>query len=376
MNERITEVRRGRPRRFLARLDTLECRQLLSGLAADVESRASSRDFFGPKSIVYTTPSGAVARITLKGPGNLSGSSVDADGALRLVYDDTSPNSLIIGKVRGGSRSATVRSVDDADVASTDFTGVNGNLLNTVRLNHFDLVSGGSVNLTGGVGKLYLRSIAANAQVHLRDIPNATPVSTSIQLNSLFSPTAGLGGGPDFNGVTAPLIGTNNNNTPFTVPPSFTSNGVTRSYSTTDTGAVFLRGVSGTFNPGDNIVGELAQGQPPPPPGIPGVLLQVGQILGGDLATAPALIDVQGNLQAIKAGGVNGLVLQDAGDLGVIQIDEASNSIISGFPVGHVKIRRRANVVIYSSTRVVGTRGDVIVDAIPVPTGPLSLPLV
>ena len=76
------------------------------------------------------------------------------------------------------------------------FTGVGGNLINTVRLGDFDLVAGGAINLTGGVGKLYLRSVAENTQVHLRDIPNATPVLNSIELNSLTALPAGRAAAP------------------------------------------------------------------------------------------------------------------------------------------------------------------------------------
>jgi len=370
----IEGLKEKRSRRTKPVLEGLEGRQLL---AAQVGSAVHEGPILAPKFIAYQTPSGGVATIQLLGPGNLVGSSIDPDGALRLVYDNTSPNSIILGKVRGGSGFAPIRSIDDADVAPTTFSGVNGNLLNTVRLGKFDLVSGGAVNLTAGVGKLYLRSAMANSQIHVRDIPNATPVETSLQLNSLTSPTAPPFGGPAFLGLTAPLIGTNNNNTPFTVPSVFSSQGRVQGYTTDDFGAVNLRSVSGTFVPGENQEGIAPNGSTGPNPGIPGVLINIGQIIGIDPVTAPVLIDVQGNLQGLKAGGANGLYLNGSGNVGIVQIKNASNSRLFGYPFGHVNLANPAatGVKIYSTARVVGGRGGVSVNGALTPQGPLSLPL-
>jgi hypothetical protein len=92
-----------------------------------------------------------------------------------------------------------------------------------------------------------------------------------------------------------------------------------------------------------------------------------------------ALIDVQGNIQSFRARSAQGLVLNDAGNLNLVQIQQATNSVIAGFPFGHVAIARRSKVQILSSKRgltdkKVVDRGEVTVDLTLRPIGPLSLP--
>ena len=386
----------GRPsvlRRTTPILEGLEGRRLLTARLGH-STPASHFSGFNPREIAYQTPSGGTATIQLFGPGTLKGSSLDAGGSLRLVYNGTSPNSIIIANVKGGSGAAPLRSVDDADVPSNDYSGVNGNLVNTVRLGNFDLVDGGAINLTGGVGKLFLHSIGANTQIHLRDIPNATPVMNSISLNSqsagngIFGVTTatssntgfggtggtGTGGTGAFNSNLP--IGTGNDNTPFTVPNTVNSSGRILNYQTNGAGAVSLIRVSGQFVPtSTNIVGTKQLGAPGPVSGIPGVLLNVGRILGRTDLNAPALIDIQGNLQALKGSTASDLVLNDQGDLGLVSLKQASDSVIIGFPYGHVNIGQRQSVQIVSTSRVVGNRAGVNVQPNLTPVGPLSLPL-
>lgn len=87
-----------------------------------------------------------------------------------------------------------------------------------------------------------------------------------------------------------------------------------------------------------------------------------------------ALIDVQGNIQSFRAQTVNGLVLNDAGNLNLFQARTATNSSIVGLPFGHVAIKNRSNVSILTSSRIVGERGDVTVVGGARQVGPLTLP--
>ena len=86
-----------------------------------------------------------------------------------------------------------------------------------------------------------------------------------------------------------------------------------------------------------------------------------------------ALIDVQGNIQTFSAKTATGLVLNGQGNIDLVQINNASNSSIIGLPFSHVNIPMRTNVVIITNSRLVGTRGGVIVNASQQPVGPLFL---
>jgi hypothetical protein len=87
-----------------------------------------------------------------------------------------------------------------------------------------------------------------------------------------------------------------------------------------------------------------------------------------------ALVDVQGNIQSFRAKNANGLVLNDAGNLNLLSAKTLTNSSVVGLPVSHVDVKRRSNASIVSSSRLVGTRGDVTVVSAIRPIGPLSLP--
>ena len=87
-----------------------------------------------------------------------------------------------------------------------------------------------------------------------------------------------------------------------------------------------------------------------------------------------ALIDVQGNIQTFTAKTVNGLILNDEGNLNLLAARTATNSSVVGLPFGHVNIANRSNVSIVTNSRLTGDRGDVTVDPTIRPIGPLTLP--
>ncbi len=87
-----------------------------------------------------------------------------------------------------------------------------------------------------------------------------------------------------------------------------------------------------------------------------------------------ALVDVQGNTQSFKATSTQGLVFNGEGNVNLVKIAHASDTLIIGYPFGHAAIPDRSNVTIASSSRVVGTRNGVIVLPSIQPTGPLFLP--
>ncbi len=105
----------------------------------------------------------------------------------------------------------------------------------------------------------------------------------------------------------------------------------------------------------------------------PNALADISESFHPELANT-ALVDVQGNVQSFTAHDVNNLVLNDAGNLNLLAANQASNSSVIGLPFGHVAIQNRSNVAILTNNRLVGERGDVIVNSGTTQVGPLFLP--
>ncbi len=87
-----------------------------------------------------------------------------------------------------------------------------------------------------------------------------------------------------------------------------------------------------------------------------------------------ALVDIQGNVQSVRAHDANGLVLNDAGNLNLVKIHNTSNSVLIGEPFGHPQMPVRSNVTILSTARIYADRGGVTVVPHLPQIGPLSLP--
>jgi hypothetical protein len=134
---------------------------------------------FNDRRINYTTPDGTKVIVTLYGLGSLGGSSVTPDGALDLVYSDTNAFSGIIGHVSGGTHRANLHTMSNLKSNILNLSGGGSSPLGPVNLKDFDLVDGGSINLTGGVGKLLLNSSARNSEIHLKALPVSTSSSSS-----------------------------------------------------------------------------------------------------------------------------------------------------------------------------------------------------
>ncbi|MHC5542366.1 hypothetical protein ACYOEI_29440, partial [Singulisphaera rosea] len=192
-------------------LEGLEGRQLLSGKTAAVTLSEDQR-------LEYNTPQGTHVVISLLGPGSLGGTTVAADGSLSLVYRGTNQLSAIVGKVtgRGGrNKDVPLQSITNANLDMDDLSGIGSSALSVVNLKNFDLVSGGQINMTGGVHTLFLNSVASNTQVNLRTLPDAI-----------------------LNGDSK----------------TDTAEGVTLTYNYDASGALILSSVSGQFAAGENIV--------------------------------------------------------------------------------------------------------------------------
>ncbi len=163
-------------------VEGLEGRQLLSALGshpatAAAQSSASPGGVLSAKGQVfqYVTLSGGLATIRVIGVGSLQGTTVGPGGALDLVYGGTNAYSKIVGTVQGGGGHAPLASIHNLQLIAAgtpdSLTGVGGTPLAAVMMNSFDLVAGGSINLTPGVTSVILHSIGPNTNLQLRNLP-------------------------------------------------------------------------------------------------------------------------------------------------------------------------------------------------------------
>ena len=186
MSRRSSSVaRRARPS-----LEGLEGRRLLAATAL--------------RTFSYRTADGAKVELKILGPGSLAGTVIRPDGSLTLEFSGTTGGSQIRGQVRGGHGHAALGSLDDANAPTGDFSGNGVEPVDLVNLAQFDLISGGAINLTGGVTRLVLGSAAANSQVHV--LPVAPPVTTTT--TSSTAPSTGIGGGVVTGGTVTTGTGT------------------------------------------------------------------------------------------------------------------------------------------------------------------------
>ena len=285
---RRIETRRARPA-----LEGLEQRRLLSHAAAlnASQSIATTSGVFsnnGAK-FSYTTPSGGLATIQVVGLGNLSGTTVDQNGDLNLVFGATNAYSKIVGKVTGGNGHAPLASILNSQLIAAgqqnSLSGVGGNVLQSVYLKNFDLIAGGNINLTSGVNTLQLDSIGSNTQIHLRQLPPAPSTSTTTAASATVSTVATTSGATGAV-ITSPSSSSSSSSSSTTLEAlqstSITNAGVTATYKTNGNGGQTLTAISGSFSAGTNLEEALPSTQPPQtiPPAPPGVILQVNRIAG------------------------------------------------------------------------------------------------
>lgn len=144
--------------------------------------------------VKYQAADGATVALFLHGAGSLRGTTVDAAGALHLIYSGTTSTSDIVATVSGGSGAPLpLAEIRDANAAPGDFTGRNSGPLSSVKLRNFDLIPGGSIDLTGGIGILVLDGVGPNSQVHVTatQAPSPTPLRPVVQ-TSLGTPASGV----------------------------------------------------------------------------------------------------------------------------------------------------------------------------------------
>ena len=306
-------ARKGQVRRMQPVAEGLEHRQLMShgslGHSSAADSSSSGVFSHANRNFTYTTPTGGTAVIQIVGRGNLTGTTVDSSGALDLVYNETNAYTKITGSVHGGDGVAPLASIVSGQLvaagAQNSLSGVGGTVVESVLMGDFNLIAGGSINLTPGVNSVVLDSVGPNTDIDLRAPPPApvttttTTSSTPVTLTNVSS--VGASSTLSVQAFVVTAFGTN----PTTSTSSDTtlhagqSATVTTPYGTTLTYisnkalGQTLSTIAGTFTSAGNIVEPLPASQPPQtvPPAPPGVIFKVNHIDGHATSAVNLLTD-------------------------------------------------------------------------------------
>jgi hypothetical protein len=202
----------------------------------------------------FTTPQGTHVEIHIVGRGSLEGTTVDSSGALHLLFSKTNAYTRIMSDVHGGTGQADLASVYSKDLfqngAATSLSGIGASVLHTINLPNFNLIAGGTINVTSGINILGLNSVGPNTQIQLRELPSTvTAGETTTTTNA---------------GVNDAIV---------------TNAFLVQS----------LAGINGEFVSSGNILNVTVPGAPGPPPAPPGIVLKIRQI-NGNIPAAPNLL--------------------------------------------------------------------------------------
>ena len=79
--------------------------------------------------------------------------------------------------VHGGTGQAALASIYSRDLfthdAANSLSGIGATLIGTINLPKFNLLAGGTIDVTSGINNLALNSVGPNTQIQLRQIPPA-----------------------------------------------------------------------------------------------------------------------------------------------------------------------------------------------------------
>ena len=165
------------------------------------------------------------------------------------------PYTKIVSNVHGGTGQADLASIYSADLfnnsAASSLSGIGASVIKTINLGNFNLIAGGTIDVTSGIDILNLNSVGPNTQIQLRELPStvtagqSTTVSTSSSSSSVIISDVFL--------------------------------------------VQSLAGINGEFVSAGNIVNVTVPGNPGPPPAPPGIVLKINHI-NGNIASAPNLL--------------------------------------------------------------------------------------
>ncbi len=230
--------------------------QAAGGLPIVPDPSPPSGEFFhNDQQFNYTTPSGTHVELKIIGRGSLQGTKVDSSGALHLLFSKTNAYTKITSNVHGGTGQADLASIYNADLflnhAVTSLSGIGAPVLDTINLPKFNLIAGGTIDVTSGIDNLNLNSVGPDTQIQLRELPSTVTAGTS---------------------TTASTSSSSSN---VIVSDAFLVQS--------------LAGINGEFVSAGNIIEVPTNGAPGPPPAPPGIVLKINHI-NGNIATAPNLL--------------------------------------------------------------------------------------
>ncbi|HKI16768.1 MAG TPA: hypothetical protein VKA15_02765 [Isosphaeraceae bacterium] len=226
------------------------------GLPIVPDSSTPTGDFFhNDQQFNYTTPDGTHVELKIIGRGSLQGTTVDSSGALHLLFSKTNAFTKITSNVHGGTGQADLASIYNADLflnhAVTSLSGIGAPVLDTINLGKFNLIAGGTIDVTSGIDNLNLNSVGPDTQIQLRQLPSTVTAGTS---------------------TTASTSSSSSN---VIVSDAFLVQS--------------LAGINGEFFSAGNIIEVPTAGAPGPPPAPPGIVLKINHI-NGNIASAPNLL--------------------------------------------------------------------------------------
>jgi hypothetical protein len=230
--------------------------QAAGGLPIVPDSSPPSGEFFhNDQQFNYTTPDGTHVELKIIGRGSLQGTTVDSSGALHLLFSKTNAYTKITSNVHGGTGQADLASIYNADLflnhAVTSLSGIGAPVLDTINLPKFNLIAGGTIDVTSGIDNLNLNSVGPDTQIQLRQLPSTVTAGTS---------------------TTASTSSSSSN---VIVSDAFLVQS--------------LAGINGEFFSAGNIIEVPTAGAPGPPPAPPGIVLKINHI-NGNIASAPNLL--------------------------------------------------------------------------------------
>jgi hypothetical protein len=233
-------MRRARPV-----LEGLEERMVMSATTSGLPVAAESSPAGDFQKFVYTTPQGTHVLLQIVGRGSMEGTTVDSSGALHLLFSKTNAFTKIMSNVHGGTGQAALASIYSKDLfehdAANSQSGIGATLIGTINLPKFNLLAGGTIDVTSGINILALNSVGPNTQIQLRQIPPSVTAGTTT---------------------------------------TTTSDGVTNNVVTGVFQVQTLAGSQGEFTSAGNILAVSVPGNPGPPPAPPGVVIKINQIKG------------------------------------------------------------------------------------------------
>ncbi len=203
--------------------------------------------------------------------------------------------------VHGGTGQAALASIYSRDLfehgAANSQSGIGATLIGTINLPKFNLLAGGTVNVTSGINNLALNSVGPDTQIQLREIPASQEPTTTTSTTSTTGTTT----------TTSPNLTSG--------AGSVTASGVSNNYITNAFLVQTLAGSDGEFLSAGNLILTSTGGNPGPPPAPPGVVIKINQIHGSLAAAGGQPVDPQTDARIFGYDPVTGQVLRFSLDL-------------------------------------------------------------